>query len=48
MESINNIHPNYMLSPNMLSITSIHLSGSNSAQWLKLLRSEEKKISLSY
>ena len=44
MESKDNIHPNYMLSPNMLSITSIHLSGSNYAQWLKLLRSEEKNF----
>ena len=42
MESKDNIHPNYMLSPNMLCINSIHLIGSNYAQWLKLLRSEEK------
>ena len=48
METKDNIHPNYMLSPNMLCINSIHLIGSNYAQWLKLLRSEEKKISLSY
>ena len=25
--------PNYFLSPSMLSITSIHLNGSNYAQW---------------
>lgn len=31
MESKDNIHPNYMLSPNMIFINSIHLSGSNYA-----------------
>ena len=34
MESKDNVQPpNYFLSPNMLSITSIHLNGCNYAQW---------------
>ena len=34
METKDSVQPtNYLLSPNRLSITSIHLNGSNNAQW---------------